>query len=242
MKTNKGGHDWSKYNSIEAIQEFIDQNNITQFSDLPNSLKIKLTRYGFNSQNFKFQKSRHNWKTYKTLEEIQEFIDKQFITSRTEFRNKYSGLFERSKELGLYQQLIFKNDKKSWKFLKTKSDIDNYIKNNKIIKFSDLPSSCKSRIYELGFSVSDFPNIKSGKKNWSTYNSVEDIQTFINDNKISSCTEFDKQYRGLSNKLYKLGYLLSDLNFPEKYKSTLEIKIEKFLINNNINFISQKNF
>ena len=36
MKTNKGGHDWSKYNSIEAIQEFIDQNGILSYSELRN--------------------------------------------------------------------------------------------------------------------------------------------------------------------------------------------------------------
>ena len=34
----------------------------------------------------------------------------------------------------------------------------------------------------------------------------------------------------------------SKLNFPNRRKSTLEIKIEKFLNDNNINFISQKTF
>lgn len=203
MKTNKGGHDWSKYNSIEAIQEFIDQNGILSYSELRNDYgglrsHIVENKICIPTRDLIFPtpKKQGYWRDLNTKQEIQKFIDDHSNEIRTscDFRNKY---------LGLYR-----------------------------------------KVSRLGYNIKDFKFPEKINKGtvWKYFETLDDFQKFIDENNIKNFSELIKTYSGLEIRLRRRGFSTSDLNFPEKYKSTLEIKIEKFLINNGINFISQKTF
>lgn len=203
MKTNKGGHDWSKYNSIEAIQEFIDQNGILSYSELRNDYSglrnhIKANKICIPTRDLIFPNSKKQgyWRNLNTKQEIQKFIDDHSNEIRTsgDFQNKYPGL--------------------------------------------------SRKVPRLGYNIKDFkfPEKVNTGTVWKYFETLDDFQKFIDENNIKNSSDLSKTYSGLESRLRRRGFSTSDLNFPEKYKSILEIKIEKFLINNGINFISQKTF
>lgn len=203
MKTNKGGHDWSKYNSIEAIQEFIDQNGILSYSELRNDYSglrnhIVVNKICIPTRDLIFPNSKKQgyWRNLNTKQEIQKFIDDHSNEIRTsgDFQNKYPGL--------------------------------------------------SRKVPRLGYNIKDFkfPEKVNTGTVWKYFETLDDFQKFIDENNIKNSSDLSKTYSGLESRLRRRGFSTSDLNFPEKYKSILEIKIEKFLINNGINFISQKTF
>ena len=203
MKTHKGGHDWSKYNSIEAIQEFIDQNGILSYSELRNDYSglrnhIKANKICIPTRDLIFPNSKKQgyWRNLNTKQEIQKFIDDHSNEIRTsgDFQNKYPGL--------------------------------------------------SRKVPRLGYNIKDFkfPEKVNTGTVWKYFETLDDFQKFIDENNIKNSSDLSKTYSGLESRLRRRGFSTSDLNFPEKYKSILEIKIEKFLINNGINFISQKTF
>ena len=203
MKTNKGGHDWSKYNSIEAIQEFIDQNGILSYSELRNDYSglrdhITANKICIPTRDLIFPNSKKQgyWRDLNTKQEIQKFIDDHSNEIRTsgDFKKKYPGL--------------------------------------------------SRKVPRLGYNIKDFkfPEKVNTGTVWKYFETLDDFQKFIDEESVQTVQEFKKNYPGLERRLRRRGFSTSDLNFPEKYKSILEIKIEKFLINNGINFISQKTF
>ena len=203
MKTNKGGHDWSKYNSIEAIQEFIDQNGILSYSELRNDYSglrghITANKICIPTRDLIFPNSKKQeyWRDLNTKQEIQKFIDDHSNEIRTsgDFYNKYPGLYSKLRNISL--------------------------------KLTDFK----------------FPEKVNTGTVWKYFETLDDFQKFIDENNIKNYSDLSKTYSGLERRLRRRGFSTSDLNFPEKYKSILEIKIEKFLINNGINFISQKTF
>lgn len=203
MKTHKGGHYWSKYNSIEAIQEFIDQNGILSYSELRNyysGLRTHISRNKIciptRDLIFPNSKKQEYWRDLNTKQEIQKFIDDHPDEIRTsgDFRNRYPGLYSKLRHISL--------------------------------KLTDFK----------------FPEKVNTGTVWKYFETLDNFQKFIDDNNIRNFSDFSKTYSGLERRLRRRGFSTSELNFPEKYKSVLEIKIEKFLIDNNIKFVSQKTF
>lgn len=203
MKTHKGGHYWSKYNSIEAIQEFIDQNGILSYSELRNyysGLRTHISRNKIRIPTrdliFPNSKKQEYWRDLNTKQEIQKFIDDHPDEIRTsgDFRNRYPGLYSKLRHISL--------------------------------KLTDFK----------------FPEKVNTGTVWKYFETLDNFQKFIDDNNIRNFSDFSKTYSGLERRLRRRGFSTSELNFPEKYKSVLEIKIEKFLIDNNIKFVSQKTF
>ena len=110
MKTNKGGYDWSKYNSIEAIQEFIDQNGILSYSELRNDYSglrnhIKANKICIPTRDLIFPNSKKQeyWRDLNTKQEIQKFIDDHSDVIRTsgDFQNEYPGLYSKIRNMSL---------------------------------------------------------------------------------------------------------------------------------------------
>lgn len=295
-------HDWSKYNSIEEIQEFINSNEIKSKNDLNfkfRGLASKILRLGFKVSDFKFENNpKEKWTFLKTKEDIEKYLMDNNIN---EYSDINSGLKSLIGRLG-YNLKDFKKfyNKKYWyKNFNTIKEIQNYINKNNIKKYSDLRNPLKLRISELGYSRHDFTfkvsnakdwtmyntiedfklfvenhkeltsitdykqkypgfvkrlyllykltpsdlGVNSRKSDWSSYNTLEDIQELINNNKIKSKSEFKKSFGGLVNRMRnKLGIKLKDLSFPTKVSSILERKITDFLLQNNINFIDQYRF
>lgn len=204
MKTNKKRHDWSKYNSIEAIQEFIDQNGILSYSDfrrryrgLIGHILNKKICIPIRDLIFPNSKKQEYWRNLNTKQEIQKFIDDHFneIKTSSDLKNKYPGLY----------------------------------------------SKINGRI---SLKLTDFKFQEKVNKGtvWKYFETLDDFQKFIDETGIQTATEFTKNYSGLKIRLNRRGFSTSQLKFPKKRKSRLEIKLEKFLINNNINFVSQKTF
>lgn len=203
MKTHKGGHDWSKYNSIEAIQEFIDQNGILSYSELRNNYSGLRTHISRNKicipvrdLIFPNSKKQEYWRDLNTKQEIQKFIDDHSDEIRTsgDFGNKYPGLYSKLRKISL--------------------------------KLTDFK----------------FPEKINTGTVWKYFETLDDFQKFIDEEGIQTVQEFKKSYPGLERRLRRRGFSTFQLKFPKKYKSRLEVKLEKFLINNDINFISQKTF
>ena len=203
MKTNKGGHDWSKYNSIEAIQEFIDQNGILSYSELRNDYSglrghITANKICIPTRDLIFPNSKKQgyWRDLNTKQEIQKFIDDHSNEIRTsgDFYNKYPGLYSKLRNISL--------------------------------KLTDFK----------------FPEKVNTGTVWKYFETLDDFQKFIDEEGVQTVQEFKKSYSGLERRFRRRGFSTSQLKFPKKYKSRLEVKLEKFLINNSINFISQKTF
>ena len=247
---NKQRHDWSKYNSIEAIQEFIDQNNIenhTEFKEKFSGLEKRVRKLGFKFSEFKFKNPKHKWAFLKTKEEIESYIIQNNII---QFSDLDKSLRKRIRDLGFSSKNFnFKKSKKDWSLYNSLEDIQKFIDENNVRSCSEFDknfSGLSNRTTKLGISLSNLKFPEINKRNyptkWSDYNSLDDIQKFIDGNNIKSCSEFSKKFSGLSNRTLFLGFSLSDLEFPERFKSSLESNIESFLIKNNINFIKQKIF
>lgn len=203
MKTNREGHNWSKYNSIEIIQKFIDQNGILSYSELRRRYKGLL--YHISKKEiciptrdliFPNSKKQEYWRNLNTKQEIQKFIDDHSDEIRTsgDFKDKYPGLYRKVSRISL-----------------------------KITDFK-------------------FPEKVNRGTIWKNFESLDDFQKFIDDKGVQTSREFGKNYPGLEKRLIRRGFSTSQLKFPKKRKSRLEIKLEKFLINNNVNFVSQKTF
>ena len=84
------------------------------------------------------------------------------------------------------------------------------------------------------------------RHDWSNYNSIEEIQEFINSNEIKSKNDLNFKFRGLASKILRLGFKISDFKFkdnPKEKWTFLKTKedIEKYLIDNNINEFSDIN-
>lgn len=242
--------DWSSYNTKLEFQQYITTTGILRYQDIPNSLKSRLKRFGFHAEDFTFsgeKKPRRNWSKYTEFSDFKKFLIENNIQSRKEFMDNYEGLYTKSRKLGYLNKLEFPKDKshQAWDLFKTKSDIEEYLINNNIKLFKDLPRECMSKIYSMGYKVTDFPQLDSyleEKGNWKEYESLDKIKEFIIQNNIQTSTEFHKNYKGLSEKLRKLGHSTSEIKFPKRKISVAEINIEKFLKENNINFETQKAF
>lgn len=199
-------------------------------------------------------KQRHDWSKYNSIETIQEFIDQNKIPSYSELRDNYEGLrchIIKNKICIPAKDLIFPNSKKQeyWRNINTKQEIQKFIDDhfNEIKTSGDLHNKypgLSRKIVRLGYNIKEFKFPEKVNKGtvWKYFESLDDFQKFVNEKGIKNSSEFSKIYPGLERRLRRRGFSTSNLNFPEKYRSTLEIKLEKFLINNNIKYESQKFF
>ena len=156
----------------------------------------------------KNKRKRLDWSNYNSIEEIQEFIDQNGIETSTDFNKNFGGLARRVSKLGFkYSNFKFKRninkEREKWTFLKTKSDIENYINKNNIKKFSDLEKSLRTRLERLGYISTDFFSPKY--ISWKDLTTKEKIQDFINKNNVKTKTEFIQNFPGLYKKSVKLG-------------------------------------
>ena len=248
---------WKNLKTKEEIQKEIDKTGVKKFSDLEDGFKSKIWSLGFTSKNFLFKEIKNDWSSYSSLGEIQKFINNNNIKTKTEFIQKFSGLYRKSVKLGIYNKLIFINSKTKVfsidpKEFNSLQDFQDFIDKNKIKTYTEFKNNYGYLLYRLNTlsiktSLLNFPidgrhRIPSNEK-WGQYNSLSDFQNFIDLNNIETCTEFDKNFGGLSRRLSRLGFSLTELDFKIKNSSShLEKNIRSFLENNNINFIEQKKF
>ena len=197
-------------------------------------------------------KQKHDWSKYNSIESIQEFINQNNIRSYSEFRETFSGLrghINKNKICIPAKDLIFPDSKKQeyWRDLNTLTDIQNFIDINKIQTSRDLLKKFPGlyrKVTRIGLNIKDlfFKNVHRPETKWKNYENLSDFQNFINNTGIRTVQEFKKSYSGLERRLRRRGFSTSQLIFPERNRSSLEIMIEKFLLQNNINFMDQYRF
>lgn len=231
----KNQKDWSSYNSPEDFQKFIDDHGYQTVMDLKKefgglyermrSLKItKLVSYP--------RSNKRNWTAFDSIEKVQEFINSHDdIKNSVDLKKNYKGLYEKSYKNNWITELYFNESRTNWSKLnlKSKEDYKKFLEDNNITNRGSLSKNF-SRLYfilkNLGYLDELLPLIP--KNDWSKYNTIEEINNFIETNNIRSPKEFRTNYPGLELRIRKtLKIDKSKLNFPNRRKSTLEIKIEK---------------
>ena len=248
---NKEREKWTFLKTKSDIENYINKNNIKKFSDLEKSLRTRLERLGYISTDF-FSPKYISWKDLTTKEKIQDFINKNNVKTKTEFIQNFPGLYKKSVKLGIYSRLVFINPKISSvdpKKFNSLQDFQNFINKNNIKTYSEFRNNYWYLFNRLNFlsikiSLLNFPFGKRHRtSSYEEYNTLSDFQNFIDLNNIETCTEFDKNFGGLSKRLNRLGFSLSELTFKIKNSSShLEKNIRSFLEDKNINFIEQKKF
>lgn len=238
---------WTFLKTKEDIEKYLIDNNINEFSDINSGLKSLIGRLGYNLKDFKkFYNKKYWYKNFNTIKEIQNYINKNNIKKFSDLRNP---LKLRISELGYSRHdFTFKvSNAKDWTMYNTIEDFKLFVENHKdLTSINDYKQKYPGFVKRLHLLYKLTPRdlgVNSRKSDWSSYNTLEDIQELINKNKIKSKSEFKKSFGGLVNRMRnKLGIKLIDLSFPTKVSSILERKITDFLLQNNINFIDQYRF
>lgn len=244
-------NDWSFYNTPEDFQKFIDEKGYQTVVDLKNEFgglyerlrHLKLTKQ------VKFPKgNKRDWSFYDSQDKVQKFIDDhKNIKTKKDLKKSYKGLYEKSYKNGWLPKLIFKESRINWNEtdLKTKEDFKKFLKDNNITNRGQLYSAGFSRLYV----ILERRNLLNEllpllpKNDWSSYNTLDDFQRFIDENNIQNRKELSDLYPGINWRIKKfLKGKTNSLKFPNKRKSSLEIRVERFLKNNNIKFEEQKIF
>lgn len=126
--------------------------------------------------------------------------------------------------------------------LKTLEDIQKYIDELEIKSFNEIHKkypALKARLYKLGYRSNDLKLDKPPQKDWSSYNTLEDFQKFINEHNIQNRTQFEKgEYSGLytravnlkiNDKLHYLGPTRKNYSFISSIED-----IQNFIYEHNI--------
>lgn len=196
FKKNSSRKDYSKLNTIDKIQKFIDSdpsiktptNFIKKYGGLYNKMKlnnldIKLLRFP--------EIGKRNFKDIKTAEDIKGYIMKNGIVYISDLIKNDSWLYSKMKQLG-YKPSDFslldgrtKEKDNKWSKYKTKEDLQKYIDESGDKNLSSLrnKNGFMSRARRLGISLSEFhfPN----KNKSSLEIEVEDFLRSNNINYIS---------------------------------------------------------
>ena len=136
--------DCSFIKDLETAQDFVDENNIQNYTDFIERFPNEYHRLGYLKLKGKIKYSnplQHNYgDTFSTLEEIQEFIDSHpEITSPKVFERLYPSLHHRSRTIGVRKLLKFPNRTIEWgdKY-KTPEEMQKFIDENNVLSPTDL--------------------------------------------------------------------------------------------------------
>lgn len=127
----------NNYTTPKDFQNYIDTNNVESLNDLFNnhkSIYYKLVRKKFQSK-VRFKKSlRTRLSSFNTIEDFQEYINNNNISSPKDLKNINKSLFYKMDNLKIRDKLVFPNKKthNDLSQFKTITDFQNYIDQNNI--------------------------------------------------------------------------------------------------------------
>lgn len=219
---------WEYFDTIEKVQLFIEMNNIISASNFETrfiGLYDKSSKFKWLGK-LNYREGKKRWKViYKSIDEVQQFIDNNDIKNPTEFINRFPGLYQLASQNKWLKQLKYSNRlHQSWDEYDTLESIQNLINSENIInpltfKLKYISVYCKCR--RLGWL--DKLEYTDRTHNWSDYNTSEDILNFIKRNKISSQQELIMLYPGLYERCKTKNIAIP---FKDRRKSYME---QKFL-------------
>lgn len=243
-----------KLSSFDDLKEFISLNNIKTRNELKKFTKaLNLFRSLSDSdKNILLPFRGIDYSLTMDYNYFKEFIHNNNILSRKDFKKRFNGIFKKFKSnLSKEEQdkLLPKLFKDST-FLNSFKSFRDYIKNNNIHSRWDL----SRREYKLFISKLSkeeqellLPKVVN---DYSSINSFEEFQKFVDDNLIVSSQDFRKRFVGLYEKFRKL--TINNKEVREKIKfynvegtrkhSYGENYIINILKKNNIKFITEKTY
>ena len=148
-------NDWSYLNTIDDFNKFIEENNIkspTDFNEKFGGVHDRARRLNILDELI-YPERRNNWDHLNTSDDFNKFIEENNIKGRGDFSIKFSGVYNKSKRLGLLDNLIYckgKKEKSSWEvdIYDIIINIPEFINPKREVKFKD----CKNK-RELPFDI-----------------------------------------------------------------------------------------
>ena len=183
--------------TIESVQEFIDEKNLS-YTDLVSNYFGLYKRCYRNKwiAKLSFTRKIKSWKSYDTIEKVQEFINTNKILTPSELESKYSGLYNHCYKKGWLTFLEY-SESNNWRHTNL-ADIQKIIDDNNL--------SCSDFINE-------YPGLynKSKKEKWlkllkyksiplkyELYDTINKIQELIDEEDLNP-RSFKDNYPGLYN-------------------------------------------
>ena len=234
--------------TVEDANKFVKDHNINSLNDLKEKYHEEFLLFRNVRDDIEFPYSTLSWKDFKSVEDIQDFIVKNNIKSRTELFKKFPGLLSKIKSLSILDKLEFIEDKPILKYkikdrFKTVEDINKYISEKGIrtrSQFKKLEDgNCiLGYAWRLGWKIK-FPE---GTRDLSEYKTKEDFQAYIEEHKIQSPSELKKKDSGIYSRMYKKGFNKDVKYVGTRNRSYVETKVAKKLDELGIEYIEQATF
>lgn len=237
--------------TLTEFQKFIDDNKVENPTQLQKRFPII-----FNSSYFQkvrkdliYQNKRSDYsKDFNTIEDFQNFIDKNEIKRASDFESLNASLYLRMGKLGFSKKVVYESPGKlNWKFLNTPEDFQKFIDDEGLKspgEFETKYSGCYDRLLSFGFGIlMEYP--ERTKVHRVKENTMESIQKYIDDNNILSPGDLRNRTKK-SHSIYRKAsrdHILRDLKFPERNSNSYgEILAKCILRDNEIDFEEQKTF
>lgn len=226
--------------SLEEVQLFITDNNLSKkelYKNYQTLAKVILKNKWKDKIDFPVKTFKSQY--FDTVEKLQIFIDENEFDTPRKFMKAYPSLYEISRKTGRLSKIVFKNRYGS-KY-NTIEEVQNLVDEENIQNPTDFRNRFKN-IYQKVKRKKwtgdiSYPNRKKSDYSWIT--KVEDIQKFIEDNKIQSPKDFEDRFAGLYMLVLTKHWNL-EIKYPQTiFKSSWELKLEEFFIKNNIDIAIQ---
>ena len=223
-------------------QKYVDENHIENFLnfmyDHPNIYKKLLLDKSVNLSSIKYKNKRRVLsKINISIQDIQYFIDLIEIENPTAFCKLDSGLYSYCRSNGLLDFINYPNKRSSYKNINTLEDFQKYVEVNNLNNPREFEIFNKSLYTKLiKKNLADKIKYNKRKTNYQgTFDTLELIQKFINDNNIISSIDFKLRFSPYYYKMASLGLCYSvnyvNSNLPNGIQSGWEEEVY-FLLKN----------
>ena len=243
----KGVKSWDLYTSVKDVQTLIHDKKLSkkEFKKSYSGLREKCMNRGWYKDLifYDIEKLQDI-----TIDIVKNYIKENNITTMYQFRISNKKLYEaclRRKgwmdDFGLDFYDPEDHCTQWTRHLKNKEDVISFLEAHSIISLSDVLEKIGEGFYIFLLRNGWLREVNLQVKNtWKDYNSVEDVQKFIDDNNILSYQDFCRNFSGLRDKCSELGIYFSDLKFKEtSVKSYGELYVNEFIkvhLSSNISF------
>lgn len=228
------GHFNSLMKTLEEIQKYIDDNNLSKSSlkrKHHNVYKLSI-KLGILDK-LKFPLVKTDLSKYKTEIDFQKYIDDNKVESLYELSKSHKPIYYKLVRNKLQSKVKFKKQaKQNLKEFNDLKSIQKFIDSNNINSPKELKESFINlfwKIHQLGINDKLIYKNKRNHRNLKSFSTLDSFQKFLDDNNILSAQEFHDIDYGLYQKAGRLK-LLDKLKYKYKKRSKTEIVVEKELL------------
>ena len=224
------------FNSQEDIQKFIDDNNIEsprEFKEKYGNIYNRACYLPFSLRLLYY----HGYTGPKTEKQLKKFIKKNKIIDLEDFSIRFPEIFKKLKEFNLelnnfnFYKEMFIFPREILDKLENEEDFQKFIDDNNIVSSLDF-----SKRFSVVYKKLTTLKLQKGIKyhyidKYDGPKTTEEIQEFINKNKIESCRDFSNRYQNIYRKIrLYFGFKSSNVIYYGKTKKSREITEEELNI------------